>query len=89
MGSGPMRAAYAHEEIFRELEYREEATAVVGVLESGKFPTQAVVNEIAKKCGVEPEQVALLVAPQPAPQATFKSSHAASKRPAQAAHTGV
>lgn len=63
MGSGPMRAAYAHEEIFRELEYREEATAVVGVLESGKFPTQAVVNEIAKKCGVDPEQVALLVAP--------------------------
>lgn len=63
MGSGPMRAAYAHEEIFRELEYREEATAVVGVLESSKFPTQAVVNEIAAKCKIDPEQVALLVAP--------------------------
>lgn len=63
MGSGPMRAAYAHEKIFQELEYQEDATAVVGVLESSAFPTQAVVNEIAGKCGIEPDQVALLVAP--------------------------
>ena len=63
MGSGPMRAAYAHEKIFEELDYREEAHAVVGVLESGKLPTKAVIEEIAKKCGVEPEAVALLVAP--------------------------
>ncbi len=63
MGSGPMRAAYAHEEIFKELDYRETADAVVGVLETSKFPTKAVIAEIAKKCGVEPGQVALLVAP--------------------------
>ncbi len=63
MGSGPMRAAYANEAIFKELDYREAADAVVGVLESSKFPTKAVIAEIAKKCGVEPEQVALLVAP--------------------------
>ncbi len=63
MGSGPMRAAYAHEQIFGELEYREDADAVVGVLESSEFPTNEVVAEIAKKCGVEPDRVALLVAP--------------------------
>ncbi len=63
MGSGPMRAAYAQEEIFKELEYREVAESVVGVLESSKIPTKAVVAEIAKKCGVEPDQVVLLVAP--------------------------
>jgi methenyltetrahydromethanopterin cyclohydrolase len=63
MGSGPMRAAYASEEIFKELDYREAAHGVVGVLESSKLPTKAVVAEIAKKCGVDPEQVALLVAP--------------------------
>lgn len=63
MGSGPMRAAYAHEEIFKELDYREEAHAVVGILESNKLPTKAVIEDIAKKCGVEPEMVALMVAP--------------------------
>ena len=63
MGSGPMRAAYGHESIYQELEYREAADAVVGVLESSKIPTKAVVAEIAKKCGVEPDQVVLLVAP--------------------------
>jgi len=63
MGSGPMRAAYAHEEIFKELDYHEEAHAVVGILESNKLPTKAVIEDIAKKCGVEPEMVALMVAP--------------------------
>lgn len=63
MGSGPMRAAYAHEKIFHELDYREGAGAVVGVLETGKYPTKSVIEDIAKKCGVEPEAVALMVAP--------------------------
>lgn len=63
MGSGPMRAAYAHEAIFRELEYREEATAVVGILEASEFPTEAVLKEIASKCKIDVDQVALLVAP--------------------------
>lgn len=63
MGSGAMRAAYGHEELFRELEYQEEALAVVGVLESGKLPGDAVIAEIAKRCSVDPVQVALLVAP--------------------------
>ncbi len=63
MGSGPMRAAYGHEELFREMEYSEEAHAVVGILESGKLPTDAVIEEIAKRCKVDPVQVALLVAP--------------------------
>ncbi len=63
MGSGPMRAAYAHETIFKECDYREEASAVVGVLETSQLPTKAVIQDIARKCNVEPEMVALLVAP--------------------------
>ncbi len=63
MGSGPMRAAYANEAIFQQLEYREEATAVIGVLESGRLPDLKVVKLIAEKCQVEPERVGLLVAP--------------------------
>ena len=63
MGSGPMRSAAAHEDLFSKLDYREEAERVVGVLESGSLPDDAVVNEIARMCGVDPSQVALLVAP--------------------------
>lgn len=63
MGSGPMRAAAAHEDVFTRCDYREEAIRVVGVLESGKLPDENVVQELAEKCRVEPENVALLVAP--------------------------
>lgn len=63
MGSGPMRAAYAKEKIFTELEYREEATAVVGVLESGQLPDLKIVKYIAEKCRVAADRVGLLVAP--------------------------
>lgn len=63
MGSGPMRAAAAHEELFTRLDYREEAVRVVGVLESGKLPDDNVVRELAAKCNVDPANVVLLVAP--------------------------
>ncbi|QDU38650.1 Methenyltetrahydromethanopterin cyclohydrolase [Maioricimonas rarisocia] len=63
MGSGPMRAAAGAEDLFKALEYREDATHVVGVIESGDFPTEDVVETIAGKCGVEPGNIALLVAP--------------------------
>lgn len=63
MGSGPMRAAAAHEELFARLDYHEQAARVVGILESGSLPGAAVVREIAAKCAVEPAHVALLVAP--------------------------
>lgn len=63
MGSGPMRAAAAREPLFADLGYREQASACVGVLESGKLPTDAVCEDIAAKCGVKPKQLTLLVAP--------------------------
>jgi methenyltetrahydromethanopterin cyclohydrolase len=63
MGSGPMRAAHGNEKVFEELEYIEEATAVVGVLETGKLPDLKVVKYIAEKCRVLPDRVGLIVAP--------------------------
>ncbi|MBX3443898.1 MAG: methenyltetrahydromethanopterin cyclohydrolase [Planctomyces sp.] len=63
MGSGPMRAAAGREELFAKLGYREAATAVVGVLESGTLPDLKVVRWIAEKCRVAPDRVGLLVAP--------------------------
>ena len=63
MGSGPMRAAAAREDLYDRFDYRESATHVVGVLESGEVPTEAAVREIAEKCSVETSNIALLVAP--------------------------
>lgn len=63
MGSGPMRAAYAHELIFSKIEYREKADQVVGVLEGRTFPPPSIFAKIAECCGVKPGYVTLLIAP--------------------------
>lgn len=63
MGSGPMRAASGREELFERLGYREEAHAVVGVLEAGELPDADVFAEIARGCRVNQAMVALAVAP--------------------------
>ena len=63
MGSGPMRAAASVEELFDKLDYRESATHVVGVLETRSQPDDAVVEMIARKSGVPPENVVLCTAP--------------------------
>ncbi|HKI20681.1 MAG TPA: methenyltetrahydromethanopterin cyclohydrolase [Isosphaeraceae bacterium] len=63
MGSGPMRAVAGSEAIYDVIGFRESADAVVGVLESRKPPTPAIVARIALACRVEPAKVTLLVAP--------------------------
>jgi methenyltetrahydromethanopterin cyclohydrolase len=63
MGSGPMRAAYAHEGLFEELGLAERPDAVVGVLEGRKPQTPAVVARIAEACRVAPSAVTLVGAP--------------------------
>jgi methenyltetrahydromethanopterin cyclohydrolase len=63
MGSGPFRAAYAHEPLFAELGMQETPDAVVGVLEGRKPPTSAVVAKVAEACRVDPSAVTLLIAP--------------------------
>ena len=63
MGSGPMRAVAAKEELFDKLWYREQADQVVGVLESSKLPDASVFEYIAQATDVEPEDVVLCVAP--------------------------
>lgn len=72
MGSGPMRAAAASEELFEKLDYRESPDAVVGVLETGTLPDAEVVNVVAEKCGVKPDAVTLAVAPTSSLAGTFQ-----------------
>ena len=64
MGSGPMRASYAHEAIFAKLgRPAEDAWAAVGVLEGRKLPTPAIIAKVAEACQVETSAVTLLIAP--------------------------
>jgi methenyltetrahydromethanopterin cyclohydrolase len=63
MGSGPMRAVAAKEELFRNICTPEKSTVAVGVLETRTLPSDEVCRELAADCSVEPEKLTLLVAP--------------------------
>lgn len=63
MGSGPMRATAAHEELFTRLGYRETFYCAVGVLETPQLPDSDVVTQIAQQAHVEPRNLILLIAP--------------------------
>ena len=63
MGSGPMRALAAREEIFQHIPGKEEASVAVGVLETRKHPTEEVIAHIVGKLPKVAEHLTLLVAP--------------------------
>lgn len=63
MGSGPMRAAAAREELFEKLPWDESPESVLGVLEASALPGDNVVEYLAERCGVAPSGVTLAVAP--------------------------
>ena len=63
MGSGPMRAAAAREELFQKLPWDESPDSVLGVLEASALPGDKVVEYLAERCGVAPSGVTLAVAP--------------------------
>lgn len=63
IGSGPARALYAGEEIYRKLNYRDLAETAVLMLEGRQPPNEDVADFVAEKCGLKPEQLTLLIAP--------------------------
>jgi len=89
MGSGPMRAVAARESIFETIDYREEGNSVVGVLETRKEPTPAVVAGIAEACGVAPSSVTLLAAPTASVAGGIQIVARSVETPAQARGAGI
>lgn len=63
MGSGPMRAAAGHEELFDKIGHVERSDLAVGVLETRKLPPDQVCQSVARRCGVQPSRLRLLLAP--------------------------
>ena len=64
MGSGPMRAAYAHEPLFAELGLgRAQPTPSSGSWKGASRRPRAVFAKVAEACRVAPSAVTLLIAP--------------------------
>jgi methenyltetrahydromethanopterin cyclohydrolase len=63
MGSGPARALFLGEPLFRKLDYRDRSEAAVLALESRSLPSEEVAGWIAGKCRISPDRLYLLVAP--------------------------
>jgi methenyltetrahydromethanopterin cyclohydrolase len=63
MGSGPMRAARGAEELFDDIEGREQPLVAVGVLETRKLPDAAVVDHICEATKLPPAKLTVLAAP--------------------------
>lgn len=63
MASGPARALYGGEELFREIGCREESDVALLALETRLYPPDSVLEYIASGCGVNPENLMVLLAP--------------------------
>ena len=63
LGSGPARAMGSSEPLFEELKYRDRAETATLVIEADKAPPAAVVEEVAKACGLPTEKLVFLFAP--------------------------
>ena len=63
MGSGPARALAVVEKLYEKLEYRDKAEVAAIVLEGRQLPTDEVATYIAGKCGINPANLTLLIAP--------------------------
>ncbi len=64
MASGPARAlASIESKLFEELQYKDDATVGVIILETRNMPSENVTQHIADKCGISPSDLYCLVAP--------------------------
>jgi methenyltetrahydromethanopterin cyclohydrolase len=63
LGSGPARALCVKEELFRELDYRDEADATALVMEVDKVPPLELIDKIASDCGVAAAGLTIILTP--------------------------
>jgi len=63
MGSGPMRAAYGREELFKHIPGKEQPPVAVGVLESKQLPDSKVIGHLSESLKLPAAKLTVLVAP--------------------------
>ncbi|KXB03009.1 N(5),N(10)-methenyltetrahydromethanopterin cyclohydrolase [candidate division MSBL1 archaeon SCGC-AAA261F19] len=63
MGSGPARALARVENLYDDLDYGDDSDSAVIALETREMPSVEVADFVAEKCGIEPRDLRILVAP--------------------------
>jgi methenyltetrahydromethanopterin cyclohydrolase len=63
LGSGPGRAMAGREELYQELNYKDQAGSAVLVLESDKIPPQQVIEKVARDTGLTAEKLTFILTP--------------------------
>lgn len=63
LGSGPARAIAQREDLFKELNYQDQAEKTVLVLEADKTPPLAVIEKVSRDTGVKPENLTFILTP--------------------------
>ena len=63
LGSGPARALAKKEQVLADIGYQDEADRAVLVIESGKPPPRAIVEQVARDCRVGTEALTIIYAP--------------------------
>ncbi|KXB09388.1 N(5),N(10)-methenyltetrahydromethanopterin cyclohydrolase [candidate division MSBL1 archaeon SCGC-AAA833F18] len=63
IGSGPARALARVEDLFDDLDYRDDFDSAVLALETREIPGEEVAGYIAEKCGVKASNLYLLISP--------------------------
>ncbi len=63
LGSGPARAKSKVEKIFDEIDYTDDSNCAVIIFETPKLPNEEVMDIVANKCGVNPNNTYAACAP--------------------------
>jgi len=63
LGSGPARALAQGEPLFAEIGYRDQADTGTLVLEGSQPPPDGLVTQVARDCGLRPDQMSFIYAP--------------------------
>lgn len=63
LGSGPARALAQREDLFKELEYQDEATSTCIVLETDKIPPVEVIEKIVRDTKIAAENLTIILTP--------------------------
>ena len=63
LGSGPARSIAQKEEIFSDLEYKDEYSSTSLILEVDTPPPEEIVNKISKDCKISPKKITFILTP--------------------------
>jgi methenyltetrahydromethanopterin cyclohydrolase len=64
IGSGPAQAlARKNRQLYEKIRYEDEADMAVLVLETSKEPPNGIIEQICRECGVNPDQLMLILVP--------------------------